>query len=95
MRTIEERAQALGMDMADVESACCRLVAMMDGIENPRQTMRDYYKSINHPNYEDFEISTPEGWNEPMWKIKMYHFVTFCEMYETMNGRLGGRAVLD
>ena len=83
------------MTMADVESACCTLITMTDGVENPRQTRKEYYKSVNHHDFSALDQLPHEDWNEPMWKIKMYHFVTFCEMNSVRSGLMKAAAVLD
>ena len=77
--------------MAEVESACCQIVELTDGVD-PHQTWQEYYEGLNLAEYAVIEEDPPADWQEPVWKVKVNHFLTYCERKKALDTILANRA---
>lgn len=90
MKTAEERAQQLGLSMNEVETACCAMISLAEGID-PHQSWMEYYEKLNRGECAVLGENPPANWNDPLWKIKVPHFLEYCEMVKILETLLSER----
>lgn len=79
MKSLEERAKAVGFTMNEIKVACCSLAESAYGVKDATMTWKDYW--------EVTEKEPPKGTDvdDPLWMREAHHFLRFCEMQQQIN----------
>ena len=79
MRSLEERARAVGFTMGEVKAVCCSLAESAYGVADATMTWGEYWKIT------DREPPTGTDVDDPIWMRDAHHFVRFCEMQRQLD----------